>query len=322
MNSRETAKNQESELPLTYETSVTTSNRVIVPIWANFINPGDTVIGEVNILGIDETYPFEKKVSSSRYYTIGHIKKFLPQRKFPPRVVLTITRVIKAEPETVSDINIYAFSKNEEEQTFSFAFSPISETLRFYINEINEGIFVNFYANSNTFSRITVNSTYKKEEDIWLLTYTLPLDPELGGIIPGIITIIVDSAQYNLYLNHQEKVLILIKRFSNWLCDINDFNKDNLTILAKSFIKIIAKGEEPEYSGVGQLLALSQIEREILLFALQSHHEKGIPKQELYSYLSYEQEEIDDVLKELVEDHVLRIYKHNNKEYVDTLWYF
>jgi len=87
------------KLPYTFESSVTSANRITIPTMLTYIETGDRIEGYIQLLTDDKTYPFDKKLSSSRHITIGHIKSSLPSKQLTSRLRVTIQKIHKSISE-------------------------------------------------------------------------------------------------------------------------------------------------------------------------------------------------------------------------------
>ena len=149
------------KLPVTFEAAVTSSNRVTVPTWLTFIESGDIIEGFIQLLDSDATYPFEKKLSSTRHITVGLIKPFLPLKELPHRLGITIHKVHKSISESL-DFNLVGYREENGHYLMNYSTIKPESAVQFHLDTSTEE-FVEAHFDERTSSTMTTEPVYLEE---------------------------------------------------------------------------------------------------------------------------------------------------------------
>jgi len=125
------------KLPITYETAVTTSNRITVPKWITYIEIGDRIEGFIQLIDQETKYPYDKKVSSTRHITIGFLRTNLPDKKLPSRLKITIEKVHKTISEGL-DFNLVTYKSDNGAYLMNFSTAKPEPGIQFRLDTFTE----------------------------------------------------------------------------------------------------------------------------------------------------------------------------------------
>ncbi len=307
------------KLPVTFESAVTSSNRVTVPTWLSFVEEGDRLEGFVQLLDDDTSYPFDKKISTTRHITVGYIRTSLPDKKLPSRLRITIQRVHKTTSEGLS-FNLIGYKEEGGNYLMNYSTAKPSSSVQFKLDTYTEELVEKYFLLPDKDISQFVEPIYEEEEKKWIIPIFVPIEDEMGAQIPVIIHFVLSQDNYHNYLESMEKVSKLILRFSNWMYDVNDFNTETLSKLSSQFQDIIEKQLEPEYFEMRAVLQLPKNERELLLIALKEHRSGGIILKTLAHQVRDSEQNVQKTVNDLVQRGVLRKFVEEGQTIVDTLW--
>ena len=307
------------KLPVTFESAVTSSNRVTVPTWLSFVEEGDRIEGYVQLIDDDTSYPFDKKISTTRHITVGYIRTSLPDKKLPSRLRITIQRVHKTTSEGLS-FNLVGYKEEGGNYLMNYSTAKPSSSVQFKLDTYTEELVEKYFLLPDKDISQFVEPIYAEAEKKWIIPIFVPIEDEMGSQIPVIIHFVLSQDNYHNYLETIEKISKLILRFSNWMYDVNDFNTETLSKLSSQFQEIIEKQIEPEYYEMKAVLQLPKHERELLLIALKEHRSGGIILKTLAHQVRDSEQNVQKTVNELVQRGVLRKFVEEGQTIVDTLW--
>ena len=307
------------KLPITFESAVTSSNRVTIPSWLSFVEEGDRIEGFIQLLDDDISYPFDKKISTTRHITVGYIRTSLPDKKLPSRLRITIQLVHKTISEGLS-FNLVGYKEEGGNYLMNYSTAKPSSSVQFKLDTYTEELVEKYFLLPDKDISQFVEPIYEEEEKKWILPIFVPIENEMGAQIPVIIHFVLSQDNYHNYLESIEKVSKLILRFSNWVYDVNDFNTETLSKLSSQFQDIIEKQIEPEYYEMKAVLQLPKHERELLLIALKEHRDGGIILKSLALQVRESEQNVQITVDALVRRGILRKFVDEGQTIVDTLW--
>ena len=132
------------KLPITFESAVTSSNRVTVPTWLSFVEEGDRIEGYVQLIEDDTAYPFDKKISTTRHITVGFIRSSLPDKKLPSRLRVTIERVHKTISEGLS-FNLVGYKEQGGNYLMNYSTVKPSSSVQFKLDTYTEELVEKYF---------------------------------------------------------------------------------------------------------------------------------------------------------------------------------
>ena len=307
------------KLPLTFESAVTSSNRVTIPKWVSFVDEGDKIEGFIQLLDNDTAYPFDKKVSTTRHITVGYVRSSLPDKYLPSRLRITIQRVHKSISEGLV-FNLVGYREEKGNYLMNYSTVKPVSSIQFKLDSYTEEFVEKYFLLPDKDINQFLDPIYEEEEKRWIIPVFIPIEDEMGSRIPVILYFILSQSNYQKYNDNLEKVNELISRFSNWIFDINDFNKETLSKLSSQLHDIIENQIEPEYFEMTAVLKLPSHEREILLIALKEHRRGGIALKALSEQLQEVPQNVQETVDGLERKGILRKFVENGQTIVDSLW--
>ncbi len=307
------------KLPVTFESTVTSSNRVTIPTWLTFIDSGDLLEGYVQLIDKDDSYPFSKKLSSSRHITVGHIKPFISSKVLPSRLRITIEKVHKPVSEGL-DFNLVGYKEANGGYTMNFSTIKPEASTQFHLDTFTEN-FVNIYfEDENKAVNKFLEPFYLDDVKMWVKPVFLPLFDEMGAKVPVVLFMVFSQDYYQKFNDNTVKIDTLIQRLTNWIFDIHDFNISTLSRLSSQLQLILEKQKEPEYLDMMSILSLPPLQREIVLVVLKEHRNGGIPIDSLTSQVRASKQNVENELDELVKCGILRKFEDEKTTIIDSLW--
>ena len=307
------------KLPITFESDVTSSNRVTIPTWLTFIDSGDIIEGYIQLITKDDSYPFSKKLSSSRHITIGHIKPFMSSKVLPSRVRITIEKIQKQVSEG-PDFNLIGYKEINGNYSMNFSTIKPEPTTQFLLDTFTQEFISTYFEDENKAVKKLLNPFYLDEIKKWIKPVFLSLFDEMGAKVPIILYLILSQDYYQKLLEISLKVEILIQRLSNWIYDINDFNIATLSRLSSQIQLLLEKQQEPDYLDMKKILSLPHLQREIVLTVLKEHRNRGITLENLILQIRESQQKVEKEIQELVKRGILRRFDENETSIIDNLW--
>ncbi len=290
-----------------------------IPAFLSFIEGGDRVVGYVQLIDGDETFHFEKKMSTFRHITIGFIRSSLPGKELPNRVKITIQYVHKAVEEGLS-FNLVGYKKDDGNYIMNYSTAKPNSSIQFRLDTFTEEFVSGYFESKNTEVNLFLDPIYDEESKKWIIPVFIPIQDEMGGNIPVILYLILIQDYYQKFNDTFEKISKLLLRFSNWFFDINDFNKENMSKLSSQLNDLLDKNIEPEYFEMGKVLQLPDLDRGILVTVLKEHKSGGITLSLLSKQLQETPQNVSAKVDELIKKGILRKYKDNDQTIIDTLW--
>ena len=308
------------KLPITFDANVGSNNRVTIPAWLSYVEPGDTVKGYVQIIDKNPRYPFEKNVLSSRHITVGFIKASLRNQEMPSRLRITIEEVIKSKVEVLEDFNLVGYK--EDNGSYAMSFSTIKPELetQFHLDTLTSDFIQKYFEDSTTAVDKFVEPFYLADSKKWIRPLFLLLDDEMGARIPTLIYLILSQDYYQKMLINADLVDTLLQRFTNWIFDIADFEKPVLHMLSSHLQFILEKGDEPDYLDTKDLLKLADLQRKIVLMLIKEHVNRGMSTDNIVALIKDSKSNVKKAINELVEKGILRKYSVEDIDITDTFW--
>ncbi len=285
----------------------------------SFIDGGDRVEGYVQLVDGDTTFPFDKKLSATRHITIGFIRSSLPGKELPSRVRITIQYVHKAVEEGLS-FNLVGYKKDDGNYVMNYSTAKPGSSIQFKLDTFTEEFVSGYFESKHTDVNLFLDPIYEEERKKWIIPVFIPIQDEMGGNIPIILYLILIQDYYQKFNDYFETISKLLLRFSNWIFDIDDFNKENMSKLSSQLNDILDKGLEPEYFEIGKILQLPDLDRGILVTVLKEHRSGGITLSLLSRQLQETPQKISTKIDELTKKGILRKYDENGQTIIDTLW--
>ena len=285
----------------------------------SFIEGGDKVEGYVQLLDGDTIFPFEKKLSATRHITIGFIRSSLPGKELPNRVKITIQYVHKTVEEGLS-FNLAGYKKDDGNYIMQYSTAKPSSSIQFRLDTFTEEFVSEYFESKHSDVNLFLDPLYEEEGKKWIIPIFIPIQDEMGGNIPIILYLILIQDYYQKFNDSFEKISKLLLRFSNWIFDINDFNKENMSKLSSQLNNLLDKEIEPEYLEMSKILQLPDLERGILVTVLKEHKSGGIPLSLLSRQLQETSQKISTKVDEMTKKGILRKYEENGQIIIDTLW--
>jgi len=285
----------------------------------SFIDGGDRVEGFVQLIDDDTAYPFDKKLTATRHITIGFIRSSLPGKKLPKRVRITIQYVHKAVEEGLC-FNLVSYKKDNENYIMNYSTAKPSSSIQFRLDTFTEEFVSEYFESRYTDDNLFLDAIYEEEGKKWIIPVFIPIQDEMGGKVPVIIYLILIQDYYQKFNDSFEKISKLLLRFSNWIFNINDFNKENMSKLSSQINNLLDKKLEPEYLEMGKILQLPDLERGILVTVLKEHRSGGITLSLLSRQLQETSEKVSAKVEEMSRRGILRKYEENDQTIIDTLW--
>ncbi len=307
------------KLPYTFESSVTSSNRITIPTMLTYIETGDRIEGYVQLIDDDATYPFDKKLSSSRHITIGHIKSFLPDKKLPPRVRITIQKIHKSISEDL-EFNLVSYRDVQGNITMNYSTMKPQNSEQLQLDNFTQDFFTAYYTDIGSEFNQFLEPFYIDETKKWITPIVLPLIDEYGAKIPVLLFLILSQNYYQNYNDTLSKTEVLIQRLTDWIFELDDFNMETLSRISSQLQEIIEHNKEPKYMDMKAILSLPDLQREIVLVALKEHRNGGITLDTLVLQTRETKQEVSAQIDELVREGILRRFEEENTVVIDTLW--
>ena len=263
------------KLPLTYEATVTSSNRISIPKWITFVEPEDVVEGYVSVSNIDASYPLEKKVSATRHITVGFIRNFLPDKTMPKRVNITITKVNKIGDDDFC-FNLVCYKQESDRFLMNFSSIKPSTSVQFQLDTLAEEYGNTFFERSVSDGNYFLEPIFEEKDNRWIISVYIPIHDDMGSVSPVVLFLILSQDCYQKYNSASDKITKLVQRLSNWMNNLDDFNKENLSKFSSQIQEVLEKGSEPRYLEMKEILKMPTLEREIILVVLKEHRSGGI----------------------------------------------
>ncbi|MCE7741432.1 MAG: hypothetical protein GOP50_03150 [Candidatus Heimdallarchaeota archaeon] len=307
------------KLPVTFESTVTSSNRVTIPTWLSFIDPGDLLEGYVQLINKDDSYPFSKKVSNSRHITVGHIKPFLQSRELPSRLRITIEKVHKQIADGL-DFNLVGYKEENGGYAMNFSSIKPETSTQFHLDTFTENFVKKYFEDETQAVKTLLNPFFLDEVKKWIKPVFLPLYDEMGAKVPVILFLVLSQDYYQKLIDNLSKIDTLLQRLINWIYDINDFNIATLSKLSSQIQLILEKQKEPEYLDMKSILSLPSLQREIVLITLKEHRHGGITLDSIVSQVRNTKQNVVKEIDALVKRGILRQFDDEQTIVVDSLW--
>ncbi len=307
------------KLPVTFESNVSSSNRVTVPTWLSYIEPGDLLEGYVQLLDRDDQYPFSKTLSMSRHITVGHIKQFLPSRELPSRLRITIESVKKLESEG-EEFNMFGYKEVNGKYRMIFNTMKLDPSIQLHLDNFTANFVEKYFENENSTIKQCLELKYLDKVKKWIKPISLVLEDEMGAKIPVIIFLKLSQEYSERLSKYSTKIDTLLQRFSKWIFDINDFNIEILSKLSSQLKLILEKQQEPEYLDMKDIFPLPDLQREIILIAIKEHPNRGITFDKLVLATRESKQNVDKAIEKQVNKGYLRRFEENETDIFDTLW--
>ena len=307
------------KLPVTFEAAVTSSNRITIPTWISYIEGGDEVVGYVQIIGEEITFPFTKKVSNTRHITVGFVRSSLPNKQLPPRLQITIEKVNKIIMEGLN-FNLVSYKSENGDYIMNFSTAKSEPSIQFRLDTFTSDFVQDYFKRRNEEVNQFLEPFYFEEEKRWVIPIYIPVPDEMGATIPFVIYFVLSQDYYQKYIEVKDKIRKLILRLSNWAFDIDDFNIETLSKLSSQLQEIIEKNIEPEYYEMKAILEMPSSEREILLVVLKEHRSGGISLERLSGQLNQTRQNVLKRVEGLVKQGLLRKQESDGQTIIDILW--
>ena len=307
------------KLPYTFESSITSNNRLTIPTMLTYIEPGDRIEGYIQLLNDDKTYPFDKKLSSSRHITIGHIKSFLPGKQLPSRIRVTVQKIHKSISEAL-EFNLVSYRDISGNYTMNYSTIKPVVSEQLLLDNFTQDFFVAFFANTEAEINQFLEPFYVEETKKWVSPVNLLIDDEFGAPIPVLLFLVLSQDYYQKFNDRISKIELLIQRLSNWIYELDDFNMETLSKLSSQLQDIIEHNKEPDYLDMKAILSLPDLRREIALIVLKEHRNGGINLDTLLTQVKATKQKVSVEIDELVKDGILRLFEDGDSTIIDTLW--
>ena len=307
------------KLPVTFDATVTSSNRVNIPTWLTFIEPGDLVEGYIQLVDKDDQYPFSKKLSDARHITVGHIKPFLPSKELPSRLRITIVKIHKQVSEGL-DFNLVGYCEEKGTYTMNFSSVKPENSIQLHLDNFSIKFVEKYFEDEKTAIKTLLNPFYLEEVKKWIKPIFLSLDDEMGGKVPVMLFVILSQDYYQKLNDYSQKIEVLLKRFNNWIYNINHFNIEVLSKLSSQLQLILEKDQEPEYLDMKKIFALPPLQRELALTAIKKHRDGGITFDSLVEEVRDTNQNVEKEVLALVKRGIVRRFEENNAVVIDSLW--
>ncbi|MFW9853382.1 MAG: hypothetical protein ACFFDS_10590, partial [Candidatus Thorarchaeota archaeon] len=285
----------------------------------SFIDGGDRIVGYVQLIDGEESFPFEKKLSATRHITIGFIRSSLPGKELPKRVKITIQYVHKAVEEGLS-FNLVGYKKDDGNYIMNYSTAKPNSSIQFKLDTLTEEYVSQYFESKLTDVNLFLDPIYEEESKKWIIPVFIPIQDEMGGNIPVIIYLVLIQDYYQKFNDSFENISKLLLRFSNWIFDVNDFNKENISKLSSQLNDLLDKNLEPKYFEMGRILQLPELDRGILVTVLKEHKSGGITLSLLSKQLQETPQKVSAKVNELIKKGILRKYNDNGQTIIDTLW--
>jgi hypothetical protein len=284
-----------------------------------YIEPGDRIEGFIQLIDGDASYPFDKKLSSSRHITIGHIKSFLPDKKLPPRLRITIQKIHKSISEEL-EFNLVSYRDINGNITMNYSTMKPQNSEQLMLDNFTQDFFTAYYTDSGEEVNQFLEPFYVDETKRWITPIILPLIDEYGAKIPVLLFLILSQNYYQNYNDTFSKIEVLIQRLSDWIFELDDFNMETLAKLSSQLQEIIEHSKEPKYMDMKAILSLPDIQREIVLISLKEHRNGGIILDTLATQVRESKQVVSSQIDILVKEGILRRFKEGDTTVIDTLW--
>ena len=307
------------KLPYTFESSVTSSNRVTIPTMLTYIESGDRIEGYIQLPNDDATYPFDKKLSSSRHITIGHIKSFVPDKKLPPRLRITIQKIHKSISEDL-EFNLVSYRDVKGNITMNYSTMKPQNSEQLKLDNFTQDFFSAYYTAAGSEINQFLEPFYVDETKKWITPIVLPLIDEYGAKIPVLLFLILSQNYYQKYNDTFSKIEVLIQRLTDWIFELDDFNMETLAKLSSQLQEVIEHDNEPKYLDMKAILSLPDLQREIILVALKEHRNGGITLDTLITQVRETKQMVSSQIDELVREGIVRRFEEDGTIVIDTLW--
>lgn len=309
----------EMKLPYTFESSVTSANRITIPTMLTYIETSDRIEGYIQLLTDDKTYPFDKKLSSSRHITIGHIKSSLPGKQLPSRLRVTIQKIHKSISEAL-EFNLVSYRDIRGTYTMNYSTIKPLASEQLLLDNFTQDFFVAFFANTEAEINQFLEPFYIEETKKWVSPVNLIIDDESGAKIPVLLFLILSQDYYQKFNDSFSKIELLIQRLGNWIFELDDFNMETLSKLSSQLQDIIEHNKEPDYFDMKAILSLPDLRREVVLIVLKEHRNGGITLDKLVALVNETKQKVSVEIDELVKDGILRQFEDGDSTIIDTLW--
>ncbi|MHA1259663.1 MAG: hypothetical protein ACTSSG_07250 [Candidatus Heimdallarchaeaceae archaeon] len=321
------------QLPLTFEVSVSSYKRITIPKWISFIETKDVVEGFIQLIKPDDPkhdyhspiktekrYYFSRQVAQNRMISLGALRYSLPNKKFTPRLLVTIENVKKAISTDLC-FNLVSYIYQDGEFLLNYETIQLKPTVQFFLDSLAERVLEGlFQANMSKKSSILKDSYYLDDDKIWIIPIENQTFDEMGGKVPLLLFLILNQECYEKYIQNQEEVLHLFKRFNIWLLDRVEFNKANLANLSSQLQNIIVLGIEPEYYSAAEILRMKEPRGQIIQIVIKEHENRGIKVKKLAEVLRRDPTEIQKIVDELAKEGLVIKFVQNGEEVVDSSW--
>jgi len=307
------------KLPYTFESSVTSANRITIPTMLTYIETSDRIEGYIQLLTDDKPYPFDKKLSSSRHITIGHIKSFLPSKQLPSRVLVTIQKIHKSISEAL-EFNLISYRDIRGNYTMNYSTIKPVASEQLLLDNFTQDFFFAFFSNIEAEINQFLEPFYVEETKKWVSPVNLMVDNEFGAKIPVLLFLVLSQDYYQKFNDSFSKIELLIQRLSNWIYELDDFNVETLSKLSSQLQNIIEHDKEPEYLDMKAILSLPDLQREIVLIALKEHRNGGITLTTLTTQVKETKQRVSVEIDELAKNGILRLFEEGDSTIIDTLW--
>ncbi|MHA1224842.1 MAG: hypothetical protein ACTSP3_16620 [Candidatus Heimdallarchaeaceae archaeon] len=197
----------------------------------------------------------------------------------------------------------------------------LKPTVQFFLDSLAERVLEGlFQANMSKKSSILKDSYYLDDDKIWIIPIENQTFDEMGGKVPLLLFLILNQECYEKYIQNQEEVLHLFKRFNIWLLDRVEFNKANLANLSSQLQNIIVLGIEPEYYSAAEILRMKEPRGQIIQIVIKEHENRGIKVKKLAEVLRRDPTEIQKIVDELAKEGLVIKFVQNGEEVVDSSW--